>query len=150
MEKFPAITPIVIYRDVKAALDWLERAFGFETHMVISDAAGNIVHAESKFEGANVMVAPAYAAHVKSPLDMGSINTQALYVHITKDVDAHCARARAAGAKITQELQDLPYGERVYKALDPEGHSWTFSQVMQPMDHAQMAKALGMTVRPKP
>jgi uncharacterized glyoxalase superfamily protein PhnB len=42
------------------------------------------------------------------------------------DVDAHCARARAAGAIVLNEPEDQPYGTRTYRVLDPEGHRWIF------------------------
>ena len=49
------------------------------------------------------------------------------------DVDAHCARARAAGAKISDEPSMHDYGadywvDRSYGAVDPEGHMWWFTQ----------------------
>ena len=49
------------------------------------------------------------------------------------DVDAHCARARAAGARIADEPKVHDYGEdywadRSYGAVDPEGHLWWFTQ----------------------
>jgi uncharacterized glyoxalase superfamily protein PhnB len=146
-ESFPAIAPVIIYRDPNAALAWLEEAFGFETYMVIANKDGLAVHSEMKFERANFMVAISYAATVKSPLDTNGLNTQALYVYVKSDVDAHCERARASGAKILQAPTDLPYGERVYKCADPEGHEWTFSQVKKKMSHAEMAQATGMSVR---
>jgi uncharacterized glyoxalase superfamily protein PhnB len=46
------------------------------------------------------------------------------------DADAHCARARAAGADIIQPPTDFPYGERQYTAVDLGGHVWTFSQTV--------------------
>jgi uncharacterized glyoxalase superfamily protein PhnB len=45
------------------------------------------------------------------------------------DVDAHFAKARAAGATILSEPEDVPdVGVRHYRAEDPEGHRWMFSQ----------------------
>ena len=49
------------------------------------------------------------------------------------DVDAHCARARAAGAKLVTELATTDYGpgywlDRGYEVEDPEGHRWWFIQ----------------------
>ncbi|SIT55209.1 Glyoxalase (fragment) [Mesorhizobium prunaredense] len=46
-------------------------------------------------------------------------------------LDSHCDRARAAGAEIVQEPVDQFYGERQYRARDPEGHVWTFSQTVR-------------------
>ena len=48
-----------------------------------------------------------------------------MYVSV-EDPDAHCARARAAGAEIVMELTDLDYGSRDYSAKDLEGNLWSF------------------------
>ena len=50
-----------------------------------------------------------------------------LYVYVD-DVDEHYQRARAAGATIVTELEDQPWGDRRYQAVDPEGHQWTFAR----------------------
>jgi uncharacterized glyoxalase superfamily protein PhnB len=44
------------------------------------------------------------------------------------DVDAHCERARAAGAAILREPEEPGIGARIYTAEDPEGHRWMFGQ----------------------
>ena len=46
---------------------------------------------------------------------------------IVPDVDAHYARAKAAGARIDSEPTDQDYGLREYGARDPENHRWWFS-----------------------
>jgi uncharacterized glyoxalase superfamily protein PhnB len=48
-----------------------------------------------------------------------------IYV-VVEDADAHCARARAAGAEIVDDLHDTDYGSRDYSARDPEGNMWYF------------------------
>lgn len=63
----------------------------------------------------------------KSPKSLGGAVTQALYVFVD-DVDAHCQRARAVGARIFRELETQDYGDRGYGALDCEGHHWFFGQ----------------------
>ena len=57
----------------------------------------------------------------------GPSRTPALTVFV-EDVDAHFAAARAAGARITKDLQETVYGERQYGVEDLEGHVWLFSQ----------------------
>jgi uncharacterized glyoxalase superfamily protein PhnB len=49
-----------------------------------------------------------------------------VYVYVD-DVDAHFARAKAAGASILEEPTDQFYGDRRYIARDLEGHEWTFA-----------------------
>lgn len=53
-----------------------------------------------------------------------------LYVHV-EDVDAHCARSRAAGAEIVDEPADQEYGERRCHCRDPGGYSWYFAQPLR-------------------
>ena len=45
----PAFIPSVIYKDNRAALQWLQKAFDFEPSMVLTDAQDNIVHAEMSY-----------------------------------------------------------------------------------------------------
>ncbi len=62
-------------------------------------------------------------------------------------IDAHCARAEAAGARITQRPEDQFYGARVYRALDPEGHVWNFDQAIAAVSNADMEKASGLSIK---
>jgi len=130
---WPRLSPAVFYDDAPAAIDWLGRAFGFETRLKVDGSDGEIVHSELVFGGAVVMVASAKRGkHWKSPRSIGGANTQSLFLYVD-DVEAHCARARSAGAKIVTEPQTSDYGEewwtdRGYEAEDPEGHHWWFAQ----------------------
>ncbi|MDB5483310.1 MAG: glyoxalase [Caulobacteraceae bacterium] len=128
-------TPVVFYRDPLAALKWLEQAFGFETSMLVTDAAGAVGHAEMSFAGGKVGVGGEWSspeflgpAAMKSPASMGGAGSQFIRVAFQEGIDEHCARARAAGARITQPPTDQFYGARVYRALDLEGHVWCFDQ----------------------
>jgi uncharacterized glyoxalase superfamily protein PhnB len=75
-----------------------------------------------------------YGRFVQPPPAPALVNTQGIYC-IVKDPDAHCARAKAAGATIVMPLTDQDYGGRDYTARDPEGHVWTFG-TYDPWSHA--------------
>jgi uncharacterized glyoxalase superfamily protein PhnB len=128
---WPQISSALFYDDAARAIEWLERAFGFETRLRVEDGAGGIVHSELVLGSGIVMVASARDGGA-SPRACGGANTQSLFVYVD-DVDAHAARARAAGARITREPEDKDYGaehwaDRGYEALDDEGHRWWFAQ----------------------
>src|SRR5512145_969747 len=110
------LTSALSYQDPKAALEWLEKAFGFETVMVITDAEGNLAHSEMRYGDSLVMIGSEWSAQHKSPKSIGGLNTQTVHVHLASDIDGHCARARAAGATILQEPADQFYGDRTYRA----------------------------------
>ncbi|MFK0687191.1 VOC family protein [Mesorhizobium sp. IMUNJ 23033] len=116
----------VFYKDARAALKWLEKAFGFEPSMVVSDTDGRLVHSEMRFGDGYIIVDSEWADHVASPASVGGWNTQSIYIRLDAGLDVHCEQARAAGADITQEPADQFYGERLCRARDPKamsGHS---------------------------
>ena len=147
-------TPVVFYRDPLAALKWLERAFGFETSMLVTDESGNVGHAEMSLGegrigiggewGAAELIGP---ARMRSPVSIEGQGTQFIRVSLASGLDEHCAKAEAAGARITQRPADQFYGARVYRALDPEGHVWNFDQEIAEVPIAEMEKASGLTIR---
>jgi len=129
------ISPAIFYDDASAAIDWLCRAFGFEVRLKVVGDGGRIEHSELTYGDGLIMVGTAGGVRktsTASPKSLGGKNTQSLMLYVD-DVDAHCARARAAGATISVELADHDYGpdhwsDRSYGAIDSEGHHWWFSQ----------------------
>jgi uncharacterized glyoxalase superfamily protein PhnB len=147
-----AITPTAFYRDPMAALRWLEKAFGFETSLLVTDADGNVGHAEMTFRNGNIGVGGEWAgeelggAAMKSPAALDGAGTQFMRIDLESGIEAHCERARAAGARISQPPQDQFYGARTYRALDPEGHVWCFSQQVREVSVETMEAATGLKI----
>ncbi|MDB6041632.1 MAG: glyoxalase [Gammaproteobacteria bacterium] len=144
----PAFIPSIIYKDNRAALQWLQKAFGFEVSEVLTDARDNIVHAEMSHDDGIVMIGNEFADWAKSPESVGRKNTQRVHVRLAERIDEHCAQARQAGATITMEPADQFYGERTYVAVDPEGHHWTFSQAVKQVSKEEMEQATGFRFKP--
>jgi len=137
------ITPALSYQDPRAALEFLTRAFGFELDMLIEDEAGNLAHSQMVFGDGRIMVGTEWTDDNKSPKSIGGKCTQTVHIHLKEDIDAHCERARAAGAEIIADPQTQFYGDRTYRARDPEGHIWTFSQTVEVLTPAQWDKNAG-------
>jgi uncharacterized glyoxalase superfamily protein PhnB len=143
-------TSSVHYRDPKAALAWLEHAFGFEVTMAIDGPpeAPEMCHYEMSCGGqGRIMVGAEWAEWVRSPASVGGVNTQSVHVELAAGLDEHCERARAARAAIVAEPEDQFYGDRTYRALDPEGHCWTFSAHVRDVTRAEAEAALGQPIR---
>jgi uncharacterized glyoxalase superfamily protein PhnB len=145
--KRSSLTSALSYRDPKKALDWLARAFGFEVAMLVTDEKGEIGHSEMRHGDSLVMIGSEWSGDHKSPASLGGKNTQSVHVRIDKDIDQHCERARKAGAEILQEPADQFYGDRTYRARDPEGHIWTFGQTVRVMTPEEMSMGSGYTVK---
>jgi uncharacterized glyoxalase superfamily protein PhnB len=142
----PSLGAGVFYRDPWAALDWLEKAFGFERSMVISDKDGHLAHAEMSFGDSYLIVGSEWAEFIASPASVAGKNTQTIHVHLDDDIDAHCDRARAAGAAILAEPADQFYGDRTYRARDPEGHVWTFGQTVRYVTREEAGRVTGLRI----
>ncbi|MER8991104.1 VOC family protein [Mesorhizobium sp. M0074] len=136
----------VFYQNPRAALTWLEKAFGFEPSMVVSDANGRLVHSEMRFGDGYIIVDSEWADHIASPASIAGKNTQSVYVRLKDGIDAHCDRARAAGAEIVEGPADQLYGERQYRARDPEGHIWTFSQTVRSVPREEAERLGGLKI----
>lgn len=135
---WPRISSSLYYRNAGEAIDWLCEAFGFEVRLRIEGSDGRIEHSELTYGDGLVMVGESRAdtddkfPYMRAPDEVGGANTQNMMVYVD-DVEAHCARARAAGAKITKEPTTTDYGDeywtdRSYGCEDPGGHNWWFSQ----------------------
>ena len=120
-----SVIPELAYADVPAAAAWLCQAFGFAERLRIGDHRAQLTFGN----GAIVVVGgTATAGPPRQP-----VMVRAVMVRVA-DVDAHHARATAAGARVFGAPVDQPYGERQYSAEDLGGHLWTFSQTIADVD----------------
>lgn len=116
------VIPVLIYPDVREAVDWLTGAFGFLERVRI----GENHRSQLSFGEGAVIVGD--VRNERRPPRPGEV-THSVMVRV-EDVHAHCERARAHGARIVMEPKDFEYGERQYAAEDPVGHQWTFSETL--------------------
>ncbi|MDB5418881.1 MAG: glyoxalase [Phenylobacterium sp.] len=142
----PSLSSAVCYQDPKAAIAWLEKAFGFELAMLIEDGEGNLAHSQMRFGDAVVMIGSEWTEDHKSPRSIGGKNTQTVHIQITSDLDAHLERARAAGAVVEAEPATQFYGDRTYRCRDPEGHIWTVAQTVQAVTREEAEQVSGLKI----
>jgi uncharacterized glyoxalase superfamily protein PhnB len=122
----PNIFPALRYRDANAAIEWLKSTFGFEEKLVYRGEDGTVNHAELALgKGVVMLGGPRPDGWLGGRTPDARTSTISLYV-VVPDPDAHCERARAAGAEIVRDLTDEDYGSREYSARDLEGNLWSF------------------------
>ncbi len=145
----PTFASSVHYQDPKAALAWLQRAFGFELTMAIEGPADapEMCHYEMSVGGrGRLMLGGQWEELVRSPKSVGGVNTQVVHVMLEGDLDAHCERARAAGGTIIAEPSDQFYGDRTYRVADLEGHRWAFAVHLRDVSRSEAEAALGQPI----
>jgi len=111
-----SVIPGMTYRDAPAAIEWLCKVFGFEKHAVYPGPDDTIMHSELTLGDGMIMLGS--AANNAGGAETRSVNL------IVPDADAIYAQAKAAGAEITREIAEKPYGGRGFSCRDPEGHQW--------------------------
>ncbi len=115
------IYPSFRYRDARTAIDWLERAFGFERQVVYDDDRGGVAHAELRYGDGLVML-----GSEREGDDTGGRHLGRGWAYVAvDDLAAHYEQAKASGAEIERERQDEDYGS-FYGARDLEGNHWSF------------------------
>ncbi len=132
------VTPVLVYPDVRAAVAWLEAAFGFEERVRIGDA-----HRAQLRVGADGAVVVADVGGERAAPAGGG------HAHLVKvrvaDVDAAFARAREHGARVVEELRTWEYGERSAVVEDLGGHRWELTQTVRDVEPEEWG---GTTVAP--
>jgi uncharacterized glyoxalase superfamily protein PhnB len=126
------IVPILVYEDIGKALDFLTRTFGFKERLR-AEWGGSISHAQMDIGESSIMM-----GKQGGPFTAPAGDTVSQYAHVAvDDVERHFARAKAAGATILKEPEDMPFGVRQYTAKDIGGHWWTFSQNIRDVDPSE-------------
>jgi uncharacterized glyoxalase superfamily protein PhnB len=124
------VTPVHIYADVRAAVDWLESALGFEEKVRI----GEDHRSQLAFGAAGAVVVADVRRDQAAP--DGEVVTHLIKLRVS-DVDAALARAREAGARVLEELETYEYGERSCVVEDPFGHRWELTQTVRDVAPAE-------------
>lgn len=118
------VIPVLVYPDVRAAVAWLDAAFGFIETVRVGEA-----HRAQMRIGADGAMIVADVRGEQQPPEAGRFS------HVMKvrveDLDSQFARARAHGARILHQPTEREYGERDFAVEDLAGHRWEFTQTLR-------------------
>jgi uncharacterized glyoxalase superfamily protein PhnB len=121
------VTPYLLYENGEDTAAFLTRAFGLrEVDRAIGGAGG--LHLELETELGGRIYAGEAPSGFRNPAAVG--RTSLVYV-LVRDVEAHYDRAEGEGAVVVEQLVDTPFGHRRYTCRDPEGHEWSFAQILE-------------------
>jgi uncharacterized glyoxalase superfamily protein PhnB len=129
------IVPYMYYEDAGPAIEFMEKAFGFEIeHAFRNPNDGKVLTAKVRTGSGVILVGPGMEPFgTRATPDPDAVSCM-IYVFV-EDLDAHFARATAAGATVRSEPEIHFGGNRQYTVSDPGGHRWTFAEpVDQPVD----------------
>jgi uncharacterized glyoxalase superfamily protein PhnB len=118
------VIPVLVYPDVRAAVEWLTTVFGFAERVRIGED-----HRSQMRIGADGAVIIADTHGERTPPQPG-VETHLLKVRV-EDVRAQYERVKSHGATIVADLAELPYGELQFTVDDLAGHRWEFSETVR-------------------
>ena len=130
-EGMAQVIPYLDYEDAGAAIDFMEKAFGFEVESAFRNPDdGNVSHAKVRTGSGVIFVGPEMEFFGTRATPDPEFVSSMIYVFV-EDVDGHSARAKAARARIWEEPHTHVGGNRQYTASGPGGHRWSFAQPIE-------------------
>ena len=136
------IMPYLICKGAARAIDFYQRAFGAREDYRLMQDDGRVGHAELTIgAAARLAVADEFPElDIKSPETYGGTSVN-LHLYV-EDVDAFCARAKEAGARVLSEPEDQFYGDRVCRLVDPSGHVWMIATRKEEVSPEEMQRRM--------
>ena len=122
----PVVMPMLVCRDVGAAIDFCQTTFAAKELVRRSGPNGSVAHAALTIGGAMLMLEgewPTLASRAPQPDGSSPV---VIYVYVA-DVDAAIERAVAAGAKVLLPAKNQFWGDRTGRIIDPAGHVWAIA-----------------------
>jgi len=124
-EGFHTVTPYLVQRDAKRAIEFYTKAFGAEIRKSMPGPDGRVMHAEIRIGDSAVFLSdefPEMSPETRSPQSAGCV-TGTIFLYVP-DVDAVFKKAVEAGARVILPVSDAFWGDRFGKLVDPFGHHW--------------------------
>lgn len=143
-EGMHTLTPHLVCAGAAVAIAFYQKAFNAIELTRLPGPGGKLMHAMIKIGDSSLMLTD------EMP-ECGSLGPNALKgtpvtLHIyVNDVDAFVARAVAAGATLTMPVQDMFWGDRYGRLVDPFGHQWSVATHLRDLSPAEIQDAMSKT-----
>jgi PhnB protein len=120
---FGAVSAMLTVTDIKAAVNFYQKALGFAKRGIMNGPDGKPIHAELTLRGTTLMLGPEIP-------QMGSRSAKTLggspvTLYVTAEsVDKAVAKAVKLGATQKGPVMDMFWGDRCGSIVDPDGNTW--------------------------
>jgi PhnB protein len=136
------VTPYLTVRNASEAIAFYKKAFGAEEVCRMTAPDGkSIMHAEIKIGDSLVYLGeecPDQGPGNRAPQTVGA-TTVSIMLYV-EDVDAAHTRAVTSGAKSHFPPQDMFWGDRFTKVVDPFGHEWAIATHVEDVSVEEMGR----------
>jgi PhnB protein len=124
----------LVVNDGLAALKFYKEVFGAtEGHNMKAPDGQRLMHGELILDGHKLLLSDEFSASeggtCKMPQTLGGTSVRITLQ--TDDTDAVVERAVTRGAKVLMPVQDMFWGARYGRIIDPFGHVWGINQQLK-------------------
>jgi PhnB protein len=137
-EGYHTATPYLIFHDAAPAIDFYKKAFAATEIMRMNGPDGKVSHAEIKIGDSVIMLGSAPGNDLATPQKLNG-SSVSIFLYLP-DVNSTFKQAVSAGAKAVQPLEDMFWGDRFGRLVDPFGHSWSLATHVEDVAPAEMGK----------
>ena len=146
---YGALTAMLTVSDVKAAVSFYQKAFGFTKRGIMNGPDGKPMHAELTLRGATLMLGPENPAMGKRTAKSVGASPAGLFVYV-ENADKVVAKAVSLGAKGQGPVMDMFWGDRCGAVVDPDGYSWMVGTHKSEPTVKEMKKMMKEQMGPQP
>ena len=137
-EGYHSISPSLTCKNAALAIDFYKSVFGAIETMRMPGPEGKIMHAELKIGNSIIFLNDEFPGMAAAPA-AGTTPSSYLFLY-TEDVDSVFNRAVSMGAKVAMPLDNMFWGDRYGKVVDPFGHQWGIAQHVEDVAPAEMKR----------
>ncbi len=140
-KQYGAVTAMLIVSDIKAAVNFYQKAFGFAKRGIMNGPDGKPIHAELRLRDTTLMLGPESPQRgARSAKTLGG-SPATLYI-LTENVDKTVAKAVKLGATQQGPVMDMFWGDRCGNVVDPDGYTWMVGTHKAEPTPQEMKKAM--------
>jgi PhnB protein len=140
-KNYGAVSAILTVSDIKAAVAFYQKAFGFTKRGIMNGPDGKPIHAELTLRGTTLMLGPENPAFGNRSAKTLGASPAGLFIYV-ENVDKVVAKALGLGATSKGEVMDMFWGDRCGKVVDPEGYNWMVGTHKAEPNAQQMKKKM--------
>ena len=143
---YGAVSVMLTVADVKAAMNFYQKALGFAKRGVMNGPGKKPIHAELTLRGTTLMLGPEDPGRgARSAKSVGG-SPATLFLTV-EEVDKVFAKAVKAGATAEGPVMDMFWGDRCGTILDPDGNRWMIGTHMAEPTPEEMKKKMAEQMR---
>ena len=138
-KQYGAVSAMLTVSDIKAAVAFYQKAFGFTKRGIMNGPDGKPIHAELALRGATLMLGPENPALGKRSAKTVGASPAGLFLYVEN------VAATAQG-----QVMDMFWGDRCGTVVDPDGYTWMVATHKAEPTSQEMKKKMMEQMRQQP